>query len=391
MTAPTITFGHWNAEECATLWDTTVYTTSGIGLVTTTIDDPDLSQADDYWNGFLIKYLTGANAGLYRGITNFDQATHTLEHGAFPNVTGSGDTYVFSKWRRTAGTPNLNGDTLTTAYDSWVTMGCVAAQADDHTIFDLYKFTSGVPATGSTDTYCKVYVRWKTETTGTGLGLTATAVYTDFSSDYIIGTLWTTPQFSTTFKVSSLTLDASKTLDCIRFFPYVHHDTAGNTTASVYVDWVLVCKGVFTFPFTPDTESVDMENVYADLLPISSEGERSQHLGSKSFEFELVGNTGPTNPALANLWTGGTGAGYDGSAGYGLFAERFYQLPFEMKADPWQYFTCNDYKGRVTVRKAKITRDNKTNSISDYHIILKEYNDITRTYENYGERSGLIP
>jgi hypothetical protein len=56
--------------------------------------DAARTEANDYWNGCYIKYLTGTNAGLTRLIIDFVAATDTLTHVAFPAVVDAGDTYT---------------------------------------------------------------------------------------------------------------------------------------------------------------------------------------------------------------------------------------------------------------------------------------------------------
>lgn len=51
--------------------------TSAAGTVTTLVDST-LTQANDYWNGMIVEFLSGANVGITRWITDFDAATDTL-------------------------------------------------------------------------------------------------------------------------------------------------------------------------------------------------------------------------------------------------------------------------------------------------------------------------
>jgi len=73
--------------------DTDTYECDAGGDTTHTIDAA-LTQADDYWNGMYIRYLTGDNADESRVITDFDAATDTLVHAAFANTCDDGDTFI---------------------------------------------------------------------------------------------------------------------------------------------------------------------------------------------------------------------------------------------------------------------------------------------------------
>jgi hypothetical protein len=60
----------------------------------TTLVDAALIEADDVWNGNVIKFTNGANNGLFRTITDFVDGTNTLTFApAVPAAVGIGDTY----------------------------------------------------------------------------------------------------------------------------------------------------------------------------------------------------------------------------------------------------------------------------------------------------------
>lgn len=62
----------------------------------TTTVDAERTEADDYWNGATIIYVTGSNIGVTRAITDFDAATDTITHAAFANQVVAGDQYKLS-------------------------------------------------------------------------------------------------------------------------------------------------------------------------------------------------------------------------------------------------------------------------------------------------------
>lgn len=82
----------------ANLTDDTTGTASGTadsGTTTTTVD-AERTEANDYWNGYYIKFTSGSNFGRERLITDFDAATDTITHNAFPNAVAVDDTYVLT-------------------------------------------------------------------------------------------------------------------------------------------------------------------------------------------------------------------------------------------------------------------------------------------------------
>ena len=76
--------------------------TADAGGDTTHTVDAERTEIADAWNGYSIKYLTGDNATLVRGITDFDAVTDTIIHYAFPNTCDAGDTYIIFR--------NVQGD-----------------------------------------------------------------------------------------------------------------------------------------------------------------------------------------------------------------------------------------------------------------------------------------
>lgn len=69
--------------------------TADSGTTTTTVD-AERTEVNDYWNDAYILFTSGPNSGLSRKITDFDAATDTITHEAFPNSVASGHTYLLS-------------------------------------------------------------------------------------------------------------------------------------------------------------------------------------------------------------------------------------------------------------------------------------------------------
>jgi len=61
---------------------------------TTTVVDSERTEANDFWNGYEIKFTSGDNAGLTRRVIDFDASADTLTlDRALPNAVSSGDKY----------------------------------------------------------------------------------------------------------------------------------------------------------------------------------------------------------------------------------------------------------------------------------------------------------
>ena len=95
----------------------------------------------------------------------------------------------------------------------------------------------------STDTYPIALIKWRTNTSSNGMQALITFNYT-------AGTKQVTLGFSTNmnWQVNKITLDASKTLDSIDLTMDDNPDSLVAGTSSVYIDWIIVCAGIFTYP-----------------------------------------------------------------------------------------------------------------------------------------------
>ncbi|MHA1329851.1 MAG: hypothetical protein ACTSR2_02125, partial [Candidatus Hodarchaeales archaeon] len=58
-----------------------------------TLVDSNLIEADDYWNGYFLKFTSGDNKGLVTEILDFNHSTNTIYFSELPNAVSSGDTY----------------------------------------------------------------------------------------------------------------------------------------------------------------------------------------------------------------------------------------------------------------------------------------------------------
>lgn len=67
--------------------------TADAGSTTTTLRDAARTEADDFWNGKIIRFTSGANSGLLRQVTDFVAATDDFVLSSPVTAIGAGDTY----------------------------------------------------------------------------------------------------------------------------------------------------------------------------------------------------------------------------------------------------------------------------------------------------------
>lgn len=92
---------YWEAEDASVIVNEVA---TDLGLITkigtadsgdtTHTVDTERTEAEDYWNGQYIQYITGPNKSLNRLITDFVAATDTITHAAFPNAVAAGHEYL---------------------------------------------------------------------------------------------------------------------------------------------------------------------------------------------------------------------------------------------------------------------------------------------------------
>jgi len=239
MTNPTLTYGDGHLEDFVDLWDWTYESeATGDGAVgkTTTID-AIRTEADDTWNGYYIKFLSGDNAGEARRITDFDQGTTTFTHAAFSNQTLEGDRYVISKFVSTLsnvmGTqcnPQLNPEDV---LDFEITFDDVHTEEYGYLEFAL-------PASLDSDIYTKCLVRHKS---GDAQQKCRVVLVFSAGTQTIVD-----DDNTTTWKVTSATVTTAKTITGFRVYCLNPNTDATPDAYSAYYDFVKICKNVFTFP-----------------------------------------------------------------------------------------------------------------------------------------------
>jgi hypothetical protein len=95
----------------------TQYTADSGGTVRTVVDAA-LTEADDYWNGAILRWDGGPNAGLYSSVGDFDAATDTLTLDEdLPNAVAAGDTYTLFQGGKYASDVRIPGMKAATPVD----------------------------------------------------------------------------------------------------------------------------------------------------------------------------------------------------------------------------------------------------------------------------------
>ena len=271
QTTAYISYGNGYLEDFATgIYGSTVFTAEA-GSDADTIICSTLTQADDYWNGRLIKMLTGTYAGVEKRVTDFTAASDELTTEAFAGAITAGDTFLISNWQETE-----DGNTVapTITSNDWLTLtvSATGGNAVSYLSYPSEATNHDVNLGLSTTTYTKI--RWRYICTGTSQAKIV-AVFSDATTQTVLN-----PTSSTTWTVGSATLTTAKTLDHIRLYANVG-------TGTVVYDFIQVSKGNFTFP-----NIVSINKSFEQRLGFNSVfgagGDSTQGGGSHSKNFDVT-------------------------------------------------------------------------------------------------------
>jgi hypothetical protein len=347
---------------------------------TTTVDAERTEVANDYWNGCLIKFLTGTNAGLEREITDF--VTGTITHVAFPAVVDAGDTYTLGYWSRVAGGADLDGAAMSITYNDYLKLECVDAEDGDSCYWSYLPEASAVAASnlnlsvGPAGTNKILLIRYKTSQSSAGLGLAVQLVYTGGAVEWALGTD-TVPVYSGYLATSTYTIvnAGAAALDHIRLWAVSEKNAC---TEYILVDFVLVCIGTFTFPFVSKGVHFSGQNRNVKLEPPGRLGDITQYLGSKSSPITVTGSID-------------SGTGWHD--GWGEDLGILLKICHESNTNVFQWFTCDvpKVKFKVTVDDWDIGSDGGDAAILSYVLNLSEYRRGDASGEAYWERWGTYP
>lgn len=209
----------------------------------------------------------------------------------------------------------------------------------------------------SSTLYNKYLVRWKTSAAANGLKAYISFEYDDASFDDVdLG-------FSTSWTVSSGTIDTAKTLDKIRFGATDDPNSIDAGTFQVYYDFLMVHVGTFTFPFVDGTEDISLQNNIVYVKIPRRVGNITQYQGADSPIIRLNGKM-DTNTSWA-------------ASGYTTLGFDLMRILKEMHKDPFQWLTT-DLLGtsggcKVTMPKLKISKVAGSKSQRLWELEMRNY------------------
>jgi len=341
MTNPSISYGHGYLTDFNDLYAPTIYTVTAAGGDTIHCHCTTLTQADDYWNGGYIKFLTGDNAGLARLVTDFLTAGDELQFDAFPNTCDVGDTFVLSNWFLSDS--GLGGVLTQVNDDVFEIASTPNAAGNEYTLWEYPNPNGTTHLNLSSAIYTTYYVRYKASgTLSTGVGARVQLVFTGGDTQYIVGDA--APALTAnTWVVATGTILNDGTHGTIEHVRIIADDNPDSTAAGNYVtyfDYVLLCKGTFTFP-NCETSSFEPRPKYA-IIPIPGRtGDTTQNMGSNSAQFHCTCNLDLSN--ATDDWRRPQGnlvkTGGDAIAG-----QVFDEIAHISYTEPWQWFDTG--KGR---------------------------------------------
>jgi hypothetical protein len=232
----------------------------------------------------------------------------------------------------------------------------------------------------STTIYPKLLVRWKTSEAANGLQARITAWYNDATfTDTVLG-------FSTIWKTSTIDLVAGKTLDKIRIYADDNPDTIAAGTFYVYFDFILVCQGIFTFPFVSGGVELEGFNNLQHLKIPGKVGNATQYLGGDDSTIRVYGDIDTTGvdasgvPVINSGWHG-RWTTHDG--------ETFYQILHYGFGDPWQWFTSDVATLKVTLDHMVLKQAKANENLLSYDLLMHEYRLGSGSAETHLERFGI--
>lgn len=229
----------------------------------------------------------------------------------------------------------------------------------------------------STTLYPTVLTRWKTSAAANGLGAQVQLVYTDATTQYLLGgnASDSTPQFSTSWKTTTTTLLPGKTIQKIRFYADDWPDSATVGAHQVYFDFLLFCRGIMTFPYVNEAYEVNLPEDHRPKIPI----------------INRVGDvTQWTGQGLATVHARGT---MDTRVGWkgpnSIVGEALLSMKHQTSAEPFQWFADGRYKFKVTP-ETPFNVELTAKAEGKFDLIFAEYRKSNAQHEEYHERFGLI-
>jgi hypothetical protein len=397
MTNPSVSFGHGYLTDMNDLYASTVYTVTAAGGDTVHCHCTTLTQANDYWNGAYIKFLTGDNAGLSKAVTDFLTAGDELQFGAFPNTCDVGDTFVLSNWFLSDS--GLGGVLTQVNDDVFQIDSSPDVNTNEYTLWEYPNPNGTTHLTDSsggalyTNKYTTYYVRYKASgTLATGVGARVQLVFTGGDTQYIVGNA--APALTANkWVVATGTILYDLTHQVIEHVRIIADDNPDSTAAGPYVtsfDYILLCQGTFTFP-NCETSTWEPNPAYAISPMPSKSGSETQNLGSESGECHCTCNLDLSNGT--DDWRRPQGnldknldAVIIGQGDY-IAGQVFDEIAHMSYTEPWQWL--NTGKGR---QFKAILKDPIFNYPGEKHTVELLFIELRRgsaSTETYVERYGL--
>ena len=195
------------------------------------------------------------------------------------------------------------------------------------------------------------------------------AVFDDASTQTLL-----TDTANTDFTVVKATLTTGKTLDHLRFY---------NTTGTGFTnyDFVLVCKGVFTFPqYTRIHYS--MTNRYSNVEVASRIGRRKSWSGANELIVVVDGDL----DSQRDGWKRPVGNTTKTDV---LAAQVLDEIHHNADTETFQWFTCDRGQFKAVMEALEYTEGPEQPFLYAYHVVLSEYLLVKGQTDNYAERLGL--
>jgi hypothetical protein len=214
----------------------------------------------------------------------------------------------------------------------------------------------------STSIYTKALIRYRTIPTGT-YKASIVAEFSDTSTQTLV-----TDTAVTDWTLANVTLTTDKTLDHI----YVY---GKNDEGEVQVDFILICKGQFTFPQYTKL-SWGMRNRYNNTEVPSRLGRRKAWMGADETMIMIDGDIDTQRASWKR--TKDT-----------LAAQVLNDIHHNASSEIWQWFTSDRANLKVVMEDLNIIEEPDLDFVASFNTILSEYGDANLTKYTLTQRLGL--
>ena len=229
--------------------------------------------------------------------------------------------------------------------------------------------------------YTKFLVRWKTGVASNGCGIIITLVFSDASTQDLVGTQ-AGGIFSTTWTVTSGTITPGKTIDKIRIYADDNPNSIASGIFDVYVDFIMLYKDTFTFPNTQYGSEFSPPPRYATIPIPSRVVDITQNLGSESATWTASCNLDISN--ATEDWKRPQGT-LSPKTDY-VKGEVFLDIAHNSFKEAFQWLDTGKQQFKVTLETPRFPERSDQHSLD---LLFKEYSRSNKSNESYVERFGL--